>query len=72
MMRFFLERGADIRRPDAFGVTPLHVAAALDYEDMIHFLLETGGAFVLNESVRNIYDGAMVQWLASFRLRKRV
>lgn len=46
MMRFFLERGADIHRPDAFGVTPLHVATALDYEDMIHFLLERGGAFV--------------------------
>ncbi|XP_051507002.1 transient receptor potential channel pyrexia-like [Myxocyprinus asiaticus] len=41
-MRFFLERGADYQKADAFGVTPLHVAAALDYEDMVQFLLERG------------------------------
>ncbi|XP_060780925.1 ankyrin repeat and SOCS box protein 8 [Neoarius graeffei] len=42
VIRFFLERGANIHRPDAFGVAALHVAAALDYEDMIRFLLERG------------------------------
>ncbi len=46
MMRFFLERGGDFQRADAFGVTPLHVAAALDYEEMLQFLLERGGAFM--------------------------
>ncbi|CAB1312564.1 unnamed protein product [Coregonus sp. 'balchen'] len=39
MMHFFLERGADFLRPDSYGVRPLHVAAALDYVEMIHFLL---------------------------------
>lgn len=42
-LRFFLERGADVLHPDSYGVTPLHVAAALDYEEMIHFLLERKG-----------------------------
>lgn len=46
VMRFFLERGADILSADGFGVTPLHVASALDYEDMIWFLLDRGGMFV--------------------------
>ena len=45
-MRFLLERGADIQHPDSYGVTPLHVAAALDYEDMIYFLLERKGTRV--------------------------
>ena len=45
-MRFFLERGADIQHPDSYGVTPLHVAAGLDYEDMIYFLLERKGTCV--------------------------
>ncbi|KPP74794.1 hypothetical protein Z043_106020, partial [Scleropages formosus] len=40
VMRFFLERGGNIQCPDTYGVTPLHVAAALDYKEMIHFLLE--------------------------------
>lgn len=61
MMRFFLERGADVRRPDAFGVTPLHVAAALDYEDMIHFLLERGGVFVLISLV-HVYQTRVHSW----------
>lgn len=39
-MRFFLDRGADVLRPDSYGVTPLHIAAALDYVEVIHFLLE--------------------------------
>ncbi|XP_054874662.1 uncharacterized protein si:ch73-193i2.2 isoform X4 [Amphiprion ocellaris] len=39
-MRFFLNCGSDLRRPDQFGVTALHVAAALDYQDMVQFLLD--------------------------------
>lgn len=46
-MRFFLERGADFQRADGFGVTPLHVSAALDYEEMTQFLLERGGTVCL-------------------------
>ncbi|XP_075338908.1 uncharacterized protein LOC142398679, partial [Odontesthes bonariensis] len=38
-MRFFVDRGADLLRPDQFGVTALHVASALDYQDMVRFLL---------------------------------
>lgn len=43
VMRFFLEKGADIQQADAYGVTPLHVAAALDYKEMICFLLGMRG-----------------------------
>jgi alpha-1,2-glucosyltransferase len=39
-MRFLLEWGADPHRADGFGVTPLHVAAALDYPQMTRFLLD--------------------------------
>ncbi|XP_068457932.1 uncharacterized protein [Clinocottus analis] len=39
-MRFFLDRGSDLLRPDQFGVTALHVASALDYKDMVQFLLD--------------------------------
>ncbi|XP_034053209.1 transient receptor potential channel pyrexia-like, partial [Gymnodraco acuticeps] len=39
-MRFFLDRGSDLHQADQFGVTALHVASALDYEDMVQFLLE--------------------------------
>nr|XP_008292068.1 PREDICTED: uncharacterized protein LOC103366189 [Stegastes partitus] len=44
VMRFFLGRGSDLLRPDQFGVTALHVAAALDYQDMVQFLLDQKGA----------------------------
>ncbi|XP_017289949.1 transient receptor potential cation channel subfamily A member 1 isoform X2 [Kryptolebias marmoratus] len=40
VMKFFLDRGSDHLCSDQFGVTPLHVAAALDYEDMVQFLLD--------------------------------
>ncbi|XP_035982353.1 transient receptor potential channel pyrexia isoform X2 [Fundulus heteroclitus] len=40
VMRFFLDRGSDHLSSDQFGVTPLHVASALDYEDMVQFLLD--------------------------------
>lgn len=38
-----VECGADVLRPDSYGVTPLHIAAALDYVEMIHFPLERKG-----------------------------
>uniref|UniRef100_A0A3Q3GG54 Si:ch73-193i2.2 n=1 Tax=Labrus bergylta TaxID=56723 RepID=A0A3Q3GG54_9LABR len=40
VLRFFFDRGADLLRPDQFGVTALHVASALDYQDMVQFLLD--------------------------------
>lgn len=43
VMRFFLDRGSDLLSSDQFGVTALHVASALDYEDMVRFLLERKG-----------------------------
>uniref|UniRef100_A0A3B4WBW7 Transient receptor potential cation channel subfamily V member 5-like n=1 Tax=Seriola lalandi dorsalis TaxID=1841481 RepID=A0A3B4WBW7_SERLL len=43
VMRFFLDRGSDLHRPDQFGVTALHVASALDYQDMVQFLLDRKG-----------------------------
>lgn len=46
VMRFFLDRGADLHCSDQFGVTALHVASALDYEDMVRFLLEQKGLCV--------------------------
>uniref|UniRef100_A0A3P9PEN7 Uncharacterized protein n=1 Tax=Poecilia reticulata TaxID=8081 RepID=A0A3P9PEN7_POERE len=42
-MRFFLDRGSDPLGSDRFGVTALHVASALDYEDMVQFLLDREG-----------------------------
>ncbi|XP_064789000.1 uncharacterized protein LOC135511414 [Oncorhynchus masou masou] len=38
-----VECGADVLRPDSYGVTPLHIAASLDYVEMIHFPLERKG-----------------------------
>uniref|UniRef100_A0A8C2ZLR7 Si:ch73-193i2.2 n=1 Tax=Cyclopterus lumpus TaxID=8103 RepID=A0A8C2ZLR7_CYCLU len=43
VMRFFLDRGSDLLQPDQFGVTALHVASALDYQDMVQFLLDRKG-----------------------------
>ncbi|KAM4729416.1 B-cell lymphoma 3 protein isoform 1-T2 [Anableps anableps] len=39
-MRFFLDRSSNLLSSDRFGVTALHVASALDYEDMVQFLLD--------------------------------
>ncbi|XP_072894931.1 uncharacterized protein [Hemitrygon akajei] len=35
-----IERHADVNKPDNYGVTPLHVAAAADYPEMVDFLLD--------------------------------
>lgn len=43
VMRFFLDRGSDLLQPDQFRVTVLHVASALDYQDMVQFLLDQKG-----------------------------
>jgi hypothetical protein len=34
--------GADLNKVDKYGRSPLHVASAVDYVDMVEFLLENG------------------------------
>ena len=34
--------GADINLPDFYGRTPLHVACAVDYPEMVEFLIHMG------------------------------
>lgn len=34
--------GASINQADKYGRSPLHVAAAVDYPEMVNFLLENG------------------------------
>ena len=41
--RYLLENKADINQADNYGRTPLHVAAAVDYPEMVNFLIENGG-----------------------------
>lgn len=52
VMRFFLDRGSDLLQPDQFGVTALHVASALDYQDMVQFLLDRKGLCGVQEGVK--------------------
>nr|AAI70078.1 XCAT2 protein [Xenopus laevis] len=42
--QFLIERKADVNKADDFGKTPLHVAAAVDYAEMVTFLIKEGGA----------------------------
>jgi ankyrin repeat protein len=36
---------ADVNKADNFGRTPLHVAAADNYPDMINVLIDAGGTY---------------------------
>lgn len=38
----FKNSGADINKQDKFGRSPLHVAAAVDYDRMVEFLIKNG------------------------------
>lgn len=40
---FFLQRGAAINSADNWGRTPLHLAAAVNYSEMVDFLIHSGG-----------------------------
>ena len=41
-MSYFDYLGANINQQDKFGRSPLHVAAAVDYADMLQFLVKNG------------------------------
>lgn len=43
--KFLLEHGAQIDHADNFGRTALHVAAAVDYPEMVRFLIEHKGVY---------------------------
>ncbi|KAJ8306386.1 hypothetical protein KUTeg_016931 [Tegillarca granosa] len=40
--KFLLEHGADVNQTDNYGRSPLHVAAAVDYPEMVVLLIENG------------------------------
>ena len=40
---FSIERGADVNHKDQYGRTPLHLAAAVNYEEMVAFIIANGG-----------------------------
>ena len=40
---FLIEKGSDVNKADLFGRAPLHIAAAVDYPEMITLLLKHGG-----------------------------
>ena len=41
--KFLIEHKADINQADNYGRTALHIAAAVDYGEMVTFLIENGG-----------------------------
>lgn len=65
VMRFFLDRGSDLLQPDQFGVTALHVASALDYQDMVQFLLDKKGLCEVQEGKERIKENSDILLLLS-------
>ncbi len=41
--KFMIEHKADVNQKDNYGRTPLHIAAAVDYPEMVEFLIDRGG-----------------------------
>ena len=39
---FLIPTGANVNQQDQYGRSPLHVAAAVDYAEMVEFLLQNG------------------------------
>ena len=42
---FAIERGANVNHKDKYGRTPLHLAAAIGYSEMMELLIKNGGKF---------------------------
>ena len=47
MAKFLIEHKADINLADNYGRTALHIAAAVDYAEMVTYLIDSGGKFTL-------------------------
>ena len=52
--QFLIDQKANINVADNYGRTPLHVAAAVDYPEMVNFLIKMGGRCTLSfaETIR--------------------
>jgi ankyrin repeat protein len=44
--KFLFEMGSNVNQADKYGRTPLHVAAAVDYPEMVEVLIKNGGTCV--------------------------
>lgn len=45
--KFFIEHGSDVNSADDYGRTPLHIAAAVDYPEMVDFLVSNNGKWMM-------------------------
>ena len=45
---FAIQHNANVNKSDLYGRTPLHLAAAVDYVEMVEFLVKHGGIFLLH------------------------
>ncbi len=43
VVKYVLAKGAIINKQDLYGRTPLHLASAVDYHEMVEFLVVNGG-----------------------------
>lgn len=50
---FLIEHHAEVNKADKFGRTPLHVAAAVDYPEMVDKLIKHGGKILLRRLQRS-------------------
>ena len=57
--RFAIERGANVNHKDRYGRTPLHLAAAVNYAEMVSFIIDSGGkntiCFSSNSHVKPLF-----------------
>ena len=51
--QFALTRGADVNKSDNYGRTPLHLAAAVNYAEMVFWLITNGGIDILIHLIKN-------------------